>query len=73
MKESDKMSSIEILNEIQDRNLIYPQAGSIAYESIIKEHYPDFDLHLLCDLLGENLFDWSQAKKEYIEIEGKVK
>ena len=73
MKESDKMSSIEILDEIQNRNLIYPQAGSIVYESIIEKHYPNFDLHLLCDLLGDNLFDWSQDKKEYIEIEEKVK
>ena len=71
MKGSDEMSLIEILDEIQDRNLIYSQAGSIVYESVIIKHYPDFDFHLLCELLGENLFDWSQAKKEYIEIKGK--
>ncbi len=53
------------LEAIQDHGLIYPQRGKVVYESIIESRYPDVNIPLLCDLLADNLFDWSAAIRAY--------
>ena len=54
------------LEAIRDRDLVYPRDGTVVYESIIESEYPDVDIRLLCDLLADNLFDWTAATKAYM-------
>ena len=53
------------LDDIQDRCLIYPQGNVTVYESVT-DQYELIDIGRLCDILGDNGFDWHASKKDYL-------
>ena len=57
------------LEAIEDHDLIYPAKGAITIDSRAK-HYPEVDIHFLAQLLDDYMFNWDDAKKEYLETLG---
>ncbi len=60
-------SVAEMLEELEDRCLIYARAGSIVIDTRGPREYPEIDFDWLGTLLADNLFDWGAATREYLE------
>ena len=57
----------DILGDIQEQGLIYPDGQIIVYQTLIERRYPGIDIHLLCDILNDYNFDWNTATSEYLK------
>ncbi len=56
-----------VLEDIEDRGLIYTRAGTVVIDTRGPREYPEIDFDWLGALLADNLFDWSAAIREYLE------
>lgn len=61
------MSLRQQLEEIRDRQLIYPLQGKLVLEPSLTTLYPQIDQSKLCRLLADSLFYWDLAIENYLQ------
>ena len=60
------MSLRQQLEEIRDRQLIYPLQGKLVLQASLTTLYPRIDQSTLCSLLADSLYDWDAAIEDYL-------
>lgn len=60
------MSLRQQLEEIRNRQLIYPLQGKLVLQPSLTTLYPQIDHSKLCSLLADSLCDWDAAIEDYL-------
>lgn len=69
---NDYRSTEDLLDEIEERELVWKRSGTVFVETLAVKEYTSIDMVLLSSLLRDFDMDWDEAKTAYLEIAGEL-